>query len=107
MSVIERRSEERFSLEIPTHIKILKEQKKKPTEYITKDVCAGGAFFHTNMPIQVGTAVKVDLLIPIYKSKKTTSEKVMIKVDGKVIRTHSSGMAVRFDKKYEIIPIRN
>jgi len=107
MPIIEKRSEERFALEIPSNIKATNGRDGESIELITKNVCSGGAFFFTNLSMQMGTAVSVDLVIPIYKSKKMTSDKVMIKVGGTVIRTQINGMVVRFDKKYKIIPIKN
>jgi len=107
MPAIERRREERFLLEIPSVIKIVNGENREAIEMVTKDVCSGGAFFHTDTPVEIGTSVKVDLVIPVYKSKKITPQKVMITVDGIVIRARLDGMAVRFDKRYKILPIRN
>ncbi len=103
----ENRRLERFGLELPAKIEIRKRSTKE-TEIMnlfTGNVCAGGAFFHTDKPLPVGTQVKIDLILPLEKLKKIKGKNACIKVDGKVLRSDENGMAVRFNKRYKIIPL--
>jgi hypothetical protein len=107
MAAIDKRKMERFSLEIPTYLQVAVEQESESRELVTRDVCAGGALFHTDQPLPVGTEIKVDLVLSISELKKIKADKVLIKVDGVVIRTDEKGMAVCFDKKYKITPLKS
>jgi hypothetical protein len=98
MSLIDKRKMERYALAIPAFLTFNSSQEKEPVEHITRDVSAGGAFFHTYRAIPVGTGVMVDLVLP---------NRVRIKVGGAVVRSTLNGMAVCFDSKYEIIPSRS
>lgn len=107
MNGIDKRKVERFPLELPAFLKVGDESEGETVEFVTSDVCSGGAFFPTDKPIPVGTEVKVDLVIPIDQLKKIEADKVLITVAGSVIRTEKRGMAVCFDNKYKIMPIRD
>ena len=98
MSLINKRKMERYALSISAFLKFNSGQEKEAIEHRTKDVSAGGAFFHTNRSTPIGTGVKVDLMLP---------NRVRVKVDGAVIRSTHSGMAVSFDRKYKIIQSQN
>jgi hypothetical protein len=103
----ENREMERYSLEIPAHVELANEQGEERLEYVTQDVCSGGAFFHTDQPMPIGTKLKVDLVVPIDQLKKIESDRVLIKVNGDVVRIGEKGMAVRFKKKFTITPLKH
>jgi len=106
----EHRNLERYSLEIPARIKITKSSKKEDEEVMdlkTFDVSAGGAFFYTSEPLSEGTEVKIDLILSLDKLKKLQGKKACIKINGRVLRAVSEGMAIRFNKHYKIIPLEN
>jgi len=99
----ERREMERFSLEIPALISMVNRSgHPKAFETMTNNICAGGAFFITDTPMSVGTDVKMDLILSVKADK---AKKARIDVAGRVIRTNEHGIAVCFDKKYNISPL--
>lgn len=108
MNVIENRKMERFDLNFPALLSIKDESgNTRAFEFMIRDICAGGAFFKTDIPLSVGTDVKMDLIISLDKVESGENEKnnqSRIDVSGSVIRMESQGIAVRFDKKYLISP---
>ncbi len=106
MSILNKRAMERFDLEIATHIEAGAEDEGQSIDVVTKDVCSGGAFFQTGTPLPRGTEVKVDLVMPISELKKIEADSVSVTVSGEVIRSDGEGMAVCFDRKYRITPLK-
>lgn len=103
----ERRKLERFDLHIPAKIEpLFKKREKELIRLLTENVCAGGAYFHTTKPLPESTPVKIDLVLPLDKLKALKDEwkHALIKVTGKVLRSEPEGMAVCFDKDYQIHP---
>jgi len=107
----EKRGLERFELEIPARIKVsTAERKEEALDLLTSDISSGGAFFHTSQPLEEGTDVKIDLILPIKKLMKEIDkaggdfQHTYIKISGKVLRTESRGMAIVFNEDYEISP---
>jgi hypothetical protein len=106
--VYERRRLERFDLEVPAKIEVLSSADMVPmTELLTKDICAGGAYFPTKTALPPGTKVKLDILLPL-RSVTVISDNTrgLIKVNGTVIRSGPAGMAIGFDGGYLITPFR-
>jgi hypothetical protein len=103
----ENRKMQRFELVLPAKVETVQPNLKdtEVREFLTDNVSAGGAFFHTDMPLPAGTAVKIDLILPLDKLKKISGKKAYIKVFGKVLRSDGKGMAVQFNKRYEIISL--
>ena len=106
MQFVDKRKLERFNLEIPAHIKIIKSnQKDERVDALTRDICSGGAFLKTDLRLPVGTDISVDLILPLDKFKQIKEgSMVHISVTGKVLRANPVGMGVRFDESYEIRP---
>ncbi|MDO9514872.1 MAG: PilZ domain-containing protein [Syntrophales bacterium] len=101
-----KRKLERFSLELPARIFVDGEGEEADfLDAVTSDISAGGAFFHTDTPLPVGTEMYVDLILPLDELKKIEGKRANIKVKGSVIRTGARGMAISFDKKYRIVPM--
>jgi len=103
----ERRKLERFDLHIPATIELLiTKRDKELIRLLTKNVCSGGAYFHTTKPLPENTQVKIDLILPLDKLKTLKDERkhALIKVTGKVLRSEQEGMAVCFEKDYQIHP---
>jgi hypothetical protein len=94
--MVERRELERFDLRLPGTIKVL-DQTKEIITLFTRNICAGGAFFESTRHLPENSRVKIDLLVPTG---------VQIKVTGAVLRSEQSGMAIRFDKAYNITPLK-
>ena len=105
MIAFERRKMERFSLELPTSLSVVNSGKKQETlEILTRNVCAGGAFFKTGKPLFIGTDLKINLIISLDRIKHLKGQRSRIDVSGSVIRTEDQGMAVCFGKRYRIEP---
>lgn len=103
--MVEKRRLERFDLVLPAAIEFINEHHdERMINLFTTNICSGGAYFHTNQPLPEGTQVKIDLVLPLDKLRKLKKEhkKAFIKVNGKVLRTESEGMAICFDKGYQI-----
>ena len=106
--VYERRRLERFDLQVPAKIEVLTSPDPASIlELLTKDICAGGAYFPTKTALASGTKVKLDILLPV-RSVTTLSDNTrgLIKVNGTVIRSGPAGMAIGFDGGYLITPFR-
>ena len=104
-----KRAYERFDLEVPARMGILGSAKEKMDEVslTTTNICAGGAFLITEAFLPPGTRVKMDFTLSIDKLRELLdSNRSRIKVEGEVIRTDETGIAVRFDEEYEIIPVK-
>lgn len=106
--VYERRRLERFDLQVPAKIQVLSPPDTASIlELMTKDICAGGAYFPTKTALAAGTKVKLDILLPV-RSADTLGDgtRGLIKVNGTVIRSGPAGMAIGFDTGYLITPFR-
>jgi Tfp pilus assembly protein PilZ len=107
MTGIDRRKLERFTLEIPAHTRIGNNDKYQSYELVTKNICSGGAFLHTNHMIPVGAEVYIDLVIPISKLKNIETHNVLIQVNGSVVRSEINGIAICFQNNYKITPMQS
>ncbi|HNZ35139.1 MAG: PilZ domain-containing protein [Pseudomonadota bacterium] len=106
--VYERRRLERFELQVPAKIEVLSSPDAASLlELLTKDICAGGAYFPTKTALAAGTKVKMDILLPVRNvSAPGDNTRGLIKVNGTVIRSGPAGMAIGFDTGYLITPFR-
>ena len=103
---MERRKMERFALEHSGWITTTeKSGKHRKFKVMTQNICAGGAFLLTEQLLRVGTAVKINLILPLHNLQKTEDRDTRINVSGSVVRTESQGIAVCFSKDYQITPI--
>jgi len=106
VNFIEKREMERFTLALPALISMMDEnENQRAFEVMISNICAGGAFFKTDNPLSVGTDVKMDLILSLEKFKKFGSKRSRVDVSGSVIRTTDQGMAVCFDKNFQISPL--
>jgi hypothetical protein len=103
MIEFEKRTMERFSLELHTYLSMADESgEQESIDLLTSNVCAGGAFFKTKKPLSIGTNVKIGMILPLDKFKNLEEKRSCIDVAGSVIRTEKQGMAVCFGKRYKI-----
>lgn len=101
----ERRQLERFDLRLPAEIEVVSRVpglEKEKLSLQTENICSGGAFFHTPHPLPEGTQVKIDMLLNFHRLKTIEKRRPLIKVKGSVLRSEPMGMAIQFDKGYEI-----
>ena len=101
----ERRKLERFEIDAPARV-VVETGSNQKVEYdlATRDVSSAGAFLFSPEPLPNGTSVKMEFLISLDALQKLTGDKGMakVRVEGQVIRSDSSGIAIRFDSKYKI-----
>jgi len=105
MEAQERRVFERFNLNIPAKIETMisgQAKDKETLNLLTKDICAGGAFFHTAQTLSKGTEVKVDFVLDTNRLANLTENSACVKIKGTVLRSGSEGMAICFHKNYKI-----
>ena len=106
----ERRSLERFLLEMSARVRCVQSPSESDTDAdeidgLTRDISSGGAFITGGQPFPMGTEITIQLMLPLEKFKALKNvETVRINVSGKVIRTESGGFGVCFDGQYEIKP---
>ena len=96
----EKRTLERFDLKIPARIGIgNSEHEDEILDLMTRDICSGGAFFHTSQPLPTGTNVKIDLILPLENLKKLNNDclHAYIQVTGTVLRSENQGIHLRRD----------
>ncbi len=105
MSGEDKRRLERFNLGLSSQISVGTGLDQEIINILTRDISSDGAYFHTEVPLPVGTAVKIDLIISLDELKKIESRKALIKVSGEVVRSENKGMAICFEKDYKIMPI--
>ena len=103
MIMKERRTIERFSLELPTKIKILspKEEKEEVFDLTTSNISSKGAYFHMVEPIRESTQVKVTISLDIALLRKLTGYQGILTTNGKVIRSNTKGMAIAFEEDFQ------
>ncbi|MDH5299285.1 MAG: PilZ domain-containing protein [Desulfobulbaceae bacterium] len=100
----DKRKYERFELGLPATIaQSGVAEEEEVIHLLTRDICAGGAFFTTTHALPAGTQVKVELRLPLEKLKKIVEldqEQVRLTINGTVGRADQSGFAVFFDENY-------
>jgi len=107
MTGINKRRLERFRLEIPANLLMMNRDESQSFQFLTGNICSGGAFLYTNQKIPIGTEINVELVIPVRKLKRINADNVLIKVNGAVIRNEENGIAVCFDNNYKITPMQS
>ena len=106
----DRRKIERFKLRLPARLEVVgryEDVQQATLSLETDNVCSGGAYFTILNPLPQGTSVKIDLLLDFDRIVTPRHMRPLIKVKGNVVRSERTGMAVRFDKSYQIIPPPN
>ena len=103
MNAYESRKLERFSLKLPATLSAdCFSHKSEAVKLQTVDISSGGAFFHTESPMPMGTAVEIEVIVPLDELKKLKGKRARIMVTGAVVRSETQGMAICFDEKYQI-----
>ena len=105
----ERRKLERFKLRLPPRIEVVTqrrdvEETTHALNLVTENICSGGAFFRTSSPLPKGTEVKIDMVLNLDRIRGLKGKSPLIKVRGRVLRSEPTGMAIRFGKRYNMVP---
>jgi hypothetical protein len=96
----ERRSVERFDIRLPAWIEsVAQESKAEALALKTVNVSSGGAFFRATRPLPQNMRVKVEMDL---HAPGSANGGATVEVTGRVCRSETTGMAVRFDKAYKI-----
>lgn len=116
---IERRKQERFSLNIQAKISAPGKQYSAPViETVTANVSAGGAFLETSHHFPIASRVGMEFLVTyddlkklrfilsIESLKKLADNKVWVNATGIVIRQERTGIAVIFESNYQLTPLK-
>ncbi len=74
-------------------------------ELKTRNISSGGAFLITDNPFQIDTEVDLNIRIALFDESSKRVRESNVYVSGSVIRVNTVGMAVKFDKKYQIVPV--
>jgi len=92
-----RRRKERIRLELAAQLSVGDQDSGQDTLHVsTSDISTGGAFFHTERSLPVGTKLEVDLILPLDELKKVEGDSATLKVSGIVARTEEKGVAISF-----------
>ena len=98
----ERRKYERFDLRLPARVEALTSNGPQVLNLTTSVISAAGGFFPTRKSICEGTNVRVRLTIMSERLTELTDTKGLIEVEGKVMRTSPTGIAICFDGECQI-----
>jgi hypothetical protein len=102
MAGFDERQMERFSLKLSANLIVRGDDSDEELIVKTSDINSGGAFFSTGQPLPLGTKVKIDMVLPLEELKRIEGKQAKIEVSGDVVRTDKGGMAVTFNKNYQI-----
>ncbi len=104
--MIERRQFERFPLSVPARVRTINPEDKQVFDLWTRDISAGGAFLDTKEPLSEGTRFRLKLTLPSKRIKELTGAQSCIKVEGTVVRSTPTGVAIRFGEDYQILSLK-
>ena len=103
----ERRKHKRFKLTLSAKIEVVPRDPQGETKIVgveSDNTGLGGAFFHTPSPLAEGTPVKVDFALHFRRLLFPLNRRPLLRVQGHVLRLEPTGMAIRFEKRYTIVP---
>jgi hypothetical protein len=105
----ERRKLKRFCFEVPARIKVAgSAEAQDMLDLATSNICSGGAFFRTMQTFPEGTKVMVDLILHLDRLKELTGHtRSIVRLNGTIARSGSTGMAIRFDEDCEMMPLES
>ena len=100
----ERRKLERFILRLPATVEAIG-RSKEILRLFTRDISADGAYFECADPLPKDTRVTLEIVLALKDVNNLPSAGAQIKLSGLVLRSEPSGMAVRFDERYRMMPL--
>ena len=101
-----KRRMDRYDLSVPVFVLPQSETELNTgagIELRTRNISSGGAFFITDNPFQIDTKLDIDIRIALFDESSNRVRKSDVHVTGSVIRINTTGMAVKFDKKFQIV----
>ena len=103
----ERRKFERFTLSLPARLEVTAPEGQQIPDLVAHDISAGGAFFPCKEELPEGTRVKIDMKITNEKLKEMTGARSLIRVEGTVVRSGATGVAICFDGECQIVSLKS
>ena len=103
----ERRAIKRFDLKLPARVETepgTPHEQNHIQELETENISSGGAFFRTLHPLVKGTQVKIEIALNFLEHSIFHGNGSRVKLKGEVLHVNPSGMAIRFDRPYRILP---
>lgn len=101
----EKRKFERFDINVPAKVEILTQAGEKK-EYIfeTSNLSAQGAYLKAVKPLREGSQMKIEILLNFEKLKCLSNPdgSLVIITTGRVLRSGRKGMAIHFNRSYDI-----
>ncbi len=102
----DKRNFKRFDRKVPAKLQVfgMETESDSKTHYLmTKDICAGGAFLLTNQAVAPGSEVLAEIALPMDNNLNYESDNhCFVKVRGYVLRTDTAGIAISFQKSFQI-----
>ncbi len=106
MRMEEKRNCTRFARSVPVKLKVLNMVSEKTYTshyYMTRNICAEGAFIISKQHIPEGTEIIAEIGFPMAKTFYFFSgDHCFVKVKGSVLRCESTGMAICFQKNCNV-----
>lgn len=116
---IERRDQERFSLNLQARISYRHSEEQIPQiQTESANISSAGIFVKTDHKFPISSKVKIDLYLDLEDLKKLkfilsmeslkqlTTRKLWVTTSGIVIRQEKNGVGVIFDTNYQLTPIQ-
>lgn len=107
----ERRRLERFELHAFAAIEARVPGREAQVFYLqTRDISSGGAYFRGEALLPQGTRTRLLIHLPLPKVATQEAQGAQgaqgaqIKISGTVLRSDLRGMAISFDRKFQLIP---
>ena len=98
----ERRKLQRFEIELLAKVELLEPEEKRTLKLMTNNISAKGVHFRMLGPISKNTRVRTTIIFASQTIIDFTGYQGVLKVEGTVVRTEKTGIAIVFDKAYKI-----
>ena len=95
----EKREVQRFDLRLHTVLQELR-NRASGLELYTRDISSDGAYLRMDRPLPPDTPVELTFYLPVQQQIRSK-----IQTNGRVIRSEDTGIAVRFESKYQILAL--
>ena len=98
----ERREIERFKLKLPAKVEVLKPGERQVFNLVTSSISAKAAYFRMLHPISGNRHVQVRIMFASDFVKKMTGFQMKLRVEGRVVRSEPTGMAIQFNEHQKV-----
>lgn len=116
---IERREQQRFSLNLQARISCRHIEDQPPViDTVAANISSGGAFVKTDHKFPMASKVKIEFnlgledlkklrfILTMESLKQFTGKTIWVSVSGIVIRQEKDGVGLIFDKNYQLTPMQ-